>query len=303
MSSGRRRPSGDRARTRGRPISPSAGSARVHRRPGCYHRRVHEMDAVDPVGRSLSVVVTNAQRARLVVALGLLNLILATVALTAGLVAPAPTGPDVAQATTTPASGSEVPAGSPQPTGPAASGSPIETSASPGSSESTPPESAAPSPSVEPSASPAASGPIVAEGPTPTPGSVASTPPLLHGGGRTPPPSPIATPQPTPRPTPRPTPKPTVRPTPAPTPAPNGDKAKKPRPPCPSADAGPPGHNKTAPSPSRPCGSKGAGHGQGSNGIVFVLPLALAGAAVGGGRRRIAETVRRVRRRARGGRA
>src|SRR5207247_16654 len=54
-------------------------------------------------GRSRQHTVTTAQRARLVVAMGLLNLILATVALTAGLVVPSgPSGPSGGIAAATP---------------------------------------------------------------------------------------------------------------------------------------------------------------------------------------------------------
>jgi hypothetical protein len=270
-------------------------------------------DSVSPVGRSPSVVVTSAQRARLVVALGLLNLILATVALTAGALAPTRPGPEVAggnqsAAPTGAASGSP---SVPTATTPASLGS--GTSQPPGPSESTGAVSPSATPSTEPSASPIGSGPIVAQGPTPTPAPLGSSPPVLVGQSQSPPPTatpaPTVTPrptaqptsqpapQPTPRPTVKPTPQPTARPTPTPTPAPNVNKVKKPRPPCPSAGM-PPGHNKIPGPVTRPCGSKGGnghGRGHGSTGVVFVPPLALVGVATTG-RRRLVAGVRRVHR-------
>src|SRR5204862_1662786 len=61
----------------------------------CYHRTVRRADSEGRTWSPLHVV-TAAQRARLVVALALLNLILATVALTAGFVAPARPEHDIA---------------------------------------------------------------------------------------------------------------------------------------------------------------------------------------------------------------
>jgi hypothetical protein len=211
-------------------------------------------------------VVTKAQRARLVVAMGLLNLILATVALTAGVVAPARPNGEV------PANG-----GAPSPSRPVASpgaSEPTPTSSAGANPEPTPSgvgpslePSVEPSgePSVEPSVKPSASTaiptepPIVAVLPTPTGGSTGpSQPPLVS------------------------TPRPTVRPTPRPTPSPEpvAGKVHKPRPPCPGDASGPPGHNKVAPPPSRPC-TPGTpnGNGSGGNGMVVVLPLALGGLA------------------------
>ena len=65
---------------------------------------------------------SNAQRARLVIAMGVLNLILATVALTAGVVGPTQPRGDVAGVTGTPAPSVAVPASvvpEPTPTAPA----------------------------------------------------------------------------------------------------------------------------------------------------------------------------------------
>jgi hypothetical protein len=256
--------------------------------------------------------VTSAQRARLVVAMGLLNLILATVALTAGVVAPTQPdrgiagGPSPIPSVVAPSGSSEPSSSSPSTFGPG--GSPTTPSAS--ESPSVSPSASTP---VEPSGGapgPTPSGPLVAQGPTPTP-PIATAPPGTGnggGGGNTPPPtatpppnrtpSPTATPLATPRPTTRPTPAPTVRPTPQPTarptPAPTAvvAKVKKPRPPCPSVDTLPPGHNKID-GATRPCGGKGD-HGNGGSGVVIVLPIALLG-LVASEPRRVAAGVRRVR--------
>lgn len=229
---------------------------------------------------------TSSQRARLVVAMGLLNLVLATIALTAGLVVPQPDlgiagGTSPVPSIVAPSASSEPPAGSPP------AGSPTTPTPVPGSSESAPPASASPSASIEPPASvapsAAPSGPIVAIGPTPTP----TASPVLN---RPPPPTPAPTTEPTP-PTPA-TPRPTVRPTPAPTPVPAVGKVKKPRPPCPSADNRPPGHNKSGVI-TRPCGGK-SDQGKGGSGVVIVLPIALLGVAATG-RRRLASGARHLR--------
>jgi hypothetical protein len=200
--------------------------------------------------------------------MGLLNLILATVALTAGFITPARPDHDIAVIGATPAPSPSLvipasPAASPTPAG------------SPGSASEPPPSSVAPStepsiaPSPAPSGEPATSagptgGPIVAVAPTPTPGST------------NPSPSPaVPTPRPTHQPTPRPTAQPTAHPT--ATPAPVTGKVARPRPPCPGDASGPPGHNKVEPPPGRPCSPKGKGAG--GNGMVVVLPLALGGLA------------------------
>ena len=231
---------------------------------------------------------TSAQRARLVVALGLLNLVLATVALTAGLIAPSQPDRGVA-AGTSPAPSELVPGTSSNP-----SASPANSPTTPVGSESAPPGSPSvpPSvePSVEPSTSPAPSAPTVAQGPTPTP---AASPIVVKTPAPTATPRSTATPRPTsqptatpptpPKPTPEPTARPTVPPTPAPTTAPVDGKVKNPRPPCPSAGGDPPGHNKGQEPMTRPCGGKGD-HGNGGSGVVIVLPLALLGAAASGRR-------------------
>ena len=223
---------------------------------------------------------TTAQRARLVVAMGLLNLILATVALTAGFVIPNRPQRDVAAIVGTPAPSALTV--SPSPTGPptpAATpiGTPIGT-----------PEPTSPAPSVEPSAGGSVE-PTVSPSVAPTRAPDASGGPIIAGGQtpspathETPSPTAVATPQPTavapPQPTVRPTPQPTVRPTPRPTPAPTQvGRVLKPRPPCPADADGPPGHAKVAPPPTRPCAPGTKGHGAGSNGMVVILPLALGG--------------------------
>jgi hypothetical protein len=240
--------------------------------------------------------VTSAQRARLVVAMGLLNLILATVALTAGLIAPAqPNGGIAVGPSSQPSAGA--PGSSSEPAGASPSASPATSGASasptPGASESTPPASASPVPSGEPSASPTESAPTVAQGPTPTP-AVVRTPAPSTTPHSTPTPRPTSRPTATPPtpPTPKPTAKPTARPTPVPTATPIGVKAKKPMPPCPTAGGGPPGHNKGEGSTTRPCGSKND-RGKGGSGVVIVLPLALLGAAATG-RRRLVTGIRRA---------
>ena len=278
-------------------------------------------------------VVTTAQRARLVVAMGLLNLILATIALTAGAVAPTRTDQGIAVAGSATPSIAR-PGDATSPSGAATASSATASQGMPGSSAPSSPASLEPSsqPSMPPSASPASTPPVL---PTAEPGG--PTPPTV-AGGRTPEPTvaptfaqptptpvrptptparptptpaqtPAATPrptreptpqptaQPTPKPTETPTPKPTAKPT--PTPQPVSSKAKGPKPPCPDHTSGPPGHNKTAPPASRPCSDKGNGHGGGSgggrsNGIVVMLPIGLAGLAAGV-RTRIADRRRRRR--------
>jgi hypothetical protein len=214
--------------------------------------------------------VTKAQRARLVVAMGLLNLILATVALTAGLVAPARPSGDIAGNLGTP--GPSRPGASPS------AGEPTATSSTGANPEPTPSgivPSVEPSvvpplePSVEPPGEPSASTaiptepPVVAVIPTPTAGTTGRSQPPL-----------VSTPRPTVRPTAAPTPKPT------PSPSPVAGKVSKPRPPCPGDASGPPGHHKVVPPPGRPCApATSNGNGHGGNGLVVVLPLALGGLA------------------------
>jgi hypothetical protein len=241
--------------------------------------------------------VTSAQRARLVLALGVLNLVLASFALAVGITGSRPTDLGVAGVDRTPSPAS--PTSSPVTTTPGESVSPSATSepTSPGSSavpgSQEPPPS--PEPSSQPSASPAPSEIVVAVVPTPTPVAIPTATP---GGGITSPPTlrPTTAPS-TPRPTavpaaPKPTPRPTPKPTPAPTPKPNVKPHS--RPPCPATVNGPPGHNRTG-SGDRPC--KGGHHGNGgknkaTGGFVLILPP-LAGSLVGIGRRRAIAPLRR----------
>ena len=256
MSAGRTCPSAD----------PRAGTEPRSGRARCYHRAVRGADS-SGARRSPNHTVTTAQRARLVVAMGLLNLILATVALTAGAVLP--TAPDggIAAASSIPGSPSTPPASTPLSS---AEPTPTATPTGPSGPEITPVPST-PASAPPPSSTP--SGPIVAEGPTPTPPgptptATAPTPtvaPVRH----TPAPTPAATPRPTPRATPRPTP----RPTPAPTPAPVVGKQKGARPPCPGDVSGPPGHHKVSPPVTRPCGKNGDNNGHG----IVIVPFALGG--------------------------
>ena len=196
--------------------------------------------------------------------MGLLNLILATVALTAGLVAPARPSGDFAGNLGTP--------GSPHGVASPSAGEPTATSSTgvrPEPTSSGVEPSVVPSlePSVGPPAEPSASAtiptepPVVAVIPTPTAGTTRpSQPPLVS--------------------TPRPTVSPAAHPTPNPTPSPEpvAGKVNKPRPPCPGDASGPPGHHKVVPPPGRPCAPP-TSNGHGGNGLVVVLPLALGGVA------------------------
>jgi hypothetical protein len=221
--------------------------------------------------------VTSAQRARLVVALGVLNLVLASLALAVGISAPTQPIPGVAAApSSTPAGPVSLP--------PVETPPPVRTP-SPGPTESAPP---APPPSATPEATPTTEPSV-----TPVPIGVvivANRPPATPD-----PTTPAATPDPTARPNPTDPPKPppsTKPPKPSPTPKP----AVKPQahPPCPGSVDGPPGHSKGQPW-EKPCGKGNGGdkgNGNTKGGVIIVLPLALSAAAPGG-RRRIAETLRR----------
>jgi hypothetical protein len=187
--------------------------------------------------------VTVAQRARLVVVLGILNLVLASLALAVGAFG-IPSG--------LPRPSIDTAAGSPAPSTPA----PAE-STEPSAPPSAPPVTSEPPASPEPSATPAESAV-----PTPSAAPAASEPPLLA--------RPI-TPNPTPRPEPTPRPaQPTPPPEPTPPPQPVSDA--KLHPPCPDSVDGPPGQAK-AEGRDQPCG-KGRGNSDRDSGIVIVLPLA-----------------------------
>jgi len=236
--------------------------------------------------------VTAAQRARLVVALGVLNLVLATFALAVGIGAPRQAPGDVAAVPSSPAATGEPSLGAVGPT-PASSSSAVPTSSSPSPSA---PGSPSSSPSIEPSAVPSG-GIIVAIRPTPVPTDGGAAPTTAPAATPRPTPAitqaPVATPAPTPRATPKATPKPTPRATPQPTPkpTPKPKPAGKPavRPPCPGEIDGPPGQQKGE-GGDRPCGKDKKDHTKG--GIVLVLPmtLALAGDRL---RRRTSRSLRR----------
>jgi hypothetical protein len=220
--------------------------------------------------------VTSTQRARLVVALGVLNLVLATFGLAVGIGSPRqPTG-EFAAVSPSPV---EVP-GSVEP-----GATPSGGVSTPGPSEGPTASSTPASPSTEPSPSPTPTGIVVAQRP--------SNPPASDRPVAAPTTAPTQPPT-APKPTPVPTPRPTVQPTPRPTPTPEPAKSRT-RPPCPGAVSGPPGHHKDI-SGVRPCG-KGAGPKNGtSGGFVIVFPLALTAVAGSLRRRSAVRSLRRDRR-------
>lgn len=246
--------------------------------------------------------VTTAQRARLVVALGALNLVLATFALAVGLNAPrVPDGVAIA---------SPGPVGTPPVVQPSGSTPTVGPTPAP-SQQGSPGPSPAPSPIATPSAvpSPSPGGVAVVDRPTPIPpqalptaaptGPAATPNATPTGPASSPtPPSPTATPaatpnstpaatappNPPPTATPPPTPKPpppTARPTPPPTPTPKPAKEDKAMPPCPGAVDGPPGQNKGAAPGDRPCGKGPGEHGNSGTkgGVILVLPIAFSALA------------------------
>lgn len=214
---------------------------------------------------------TSSQRARLILSFGVLNIVLATIALGIG-------GVELQQraaASGGPSQIAVVPTASP--TGGSAPSAAATESPSAGETQSTTPSSPTPPPSVTPSAT------LVGPGPT---SGLASTPaPASPAGPANPTAAPTAaptaratarpTPAPTPRATPQPTAKPTAKPTPKPTPAPtavSGGTAKA-RPPCPDKGGSPPGHAKTN-DPHKACGKgKDTGNGGKNGGVVLILPL------------------------------
>ena len=213
-----------------------------------------------PADREPGSIVTPAHRARLVVALGLVNLALAGVALAVGAFG-LPLGPP----------------SSPRPTDAAV----ISPTPQPSVPESPPPptpvpQTQPPEPSESPSASPS---------PTPTPPPEATPPPIAVAPGASPAPRPAATQAParaTPRPTPVPA-GPTAPPAAAPTQPPPDAPAvdAKALPPCPEHGGAPPGQSKVVGPKEHPC-RPGAGVGRGGvepgSGIFLVLPLGLAAA-------------------------
>jgi hypothetical protein len=196
--------------------------------------------------------VTIAQRARLVVVLGILNLVLASLALAVGAFG--------------------IPSGRPQPSIDTAAGSPSPSSTPTESTPSTtqtppaPPATNEPPASAEPSATPTAS-----TVPSASAVPVQSQPPLI-ARPNSPTPDPTARPDPTPRPAP-PTPQP-PEPTPPPQPVADG----KLYPPCPGSVDVPPGKAKGQ-GHDQPCG-KGQGSQGRDSGVVIVLPLAAIGSWV-----------------------
>lgn len=281
-------------------------------------------EGLHPRQRSAPIGVTAAQRARLVVALGIVNLVLAGVALGIGTLGeppsipssepgpvagipspepsqmasatptatapgapPEPTATPVPTESATPQPSNPVTAVVPTPTPPAA-----VTPAAPGSGPgaSTPAPSARPAATPAPTAAPTSASP---DSPARPPATPAPTP------AATPASTPAATPAPTPAATPAPTPvaSPSSSPTPAPTPNPEPSPAAaddKGHPPCPSAGAPPPGHNKGAEPQDRPCtGGKSDHDGDASGGLVL-LPLVSVGSASAWLRRSSAARGRRL---------
>jgi len=228
--------------------------------------------------------VTTAQRARLVVALGILNLVLATLALGVGAfgVPSGPPHPDTA-------------ANSPSPSAPPGTTEPEPTPGStdePGSTDQPgPTDEPTEPPGTEPPSAPPASVPPAGEQPTEEPSAPTAAPPLIPGPGASEPPAvvpasnpPLARP-PTATPTPRP--EPTAPP--APTPAPVSDQ--KPRPPCPQNVSEPPGKAKVD-TRQQPCGKAKGTKVAGQNGkrveggLVVIFPIAGAAAWFAGAGRR-----------------
>jgi hypothetical protein len=224
----------------------------------CYHPPNGPRDVADPE-RSARITLSAAQRLRLALALGVVNLVLAGLAFGIGTVDPrtfTPTGPsagtDVAAAppgaTSRPATGAPT-------MGPTHAGTP-EPSTGPDSS--TPPDpSTGPGPSVGPGPSDPAvpSGSPVATEPA---ASASPAPPLLAGGEVGPDPTdpPTATPEPTtartdPTPAPpRPTPAPAT-PAPPPTTSPPPPEQSPPPPTKPARTADPKPARTAQPKPTR----------------------------------------------------
>jgi hypothetical protein len=230
-------------------------------------------------------VVTIAQRARLVIALGVLNLVLASFALAVGIAGPLPPDQDVAGIDRTPiVSGlAETPSAT---TSGAVLTEPLGPGSSAGSGSSTASPIVEPSPSASAGSEPSPSDVIVAVGPTPIPSTTPSAAPGGPGDQPSANPTPPVEPQPTKVPA---TPGPTAA-TPRPTPAPTAAPIAKPirvMPPCPDGVNKPPGHHKAAVT-DRPCkpAAKHGKHSKGnvtSGGFIFIVPP-LAGGLLGIGR-------------------
>lgn len=209
---------------------------------------------------------TIAQRARLVIALGVMNLALAIAALAVGGLGVNQGAPGQAGS----ALGSPVAVvPTPSASAPGPSSTPVPSTV--GSLTPSLGATSSPSPSTSPSEAPA-------ETATPGPRTPASSsPPLAH-----------RTPAPTTAPQPQKTPRPTARPTPRPTPAPTARPAvPRPRPPCPGTVNGPPGHGKVT-NPGRPCAhahppKRTTGHRGNTAGASWSWLIVLAFPALGGG--------------------
>ncbi len=220
---------------------------------------------------------TTAQRARLVLSLGVLNLVLATIAIGIGGVGlqqrAEGSGQPLVAVVTTPTPGSTSVATPSQ--GPGSTGQPGSGQPGTGQPIPSPAGAVSPSPNVVPAAS---QGPTVGQGPAAPPTDAPTGPTAAPTADPTPAPIPARTPTPTARPTPRPTPKATPKPTPKPiVSTPNPPAVAKVRPPCPTEGGPPPGHSKTA-DPHKPCKDKS--NGNGSNSAFFlVLPLLATGTA------------------------
>jgi hypothetical protein len=213
--------------------------------------------------------VTTSQRARLILSFGVLNIVLATIALGIG-------GVELqqrARASGGPSQIAVVPIASP--TG---AGTPsAETTQSPpaGETSSQAPSVAPSGPAQTPTPSVTPSATLVSPGATSglavTPAVASPAAPANPTAEATPAPTPRPTAKSTPAPTPRATPKPTAKPTPKPTVAAGGNA--KARPPCPDKGGSPPGHAKTN-DPHKACGKgKDKGSGGKNGGIVLILPL------------------------------
>ena len=276
-----------------------------------------------PRERNARIAVTVAQRARLVVALGIVNLVLAAVALGIGTVVET-TSPTVARPENLATLPSPSPGSSASPTLKPPPTIVPQIAVVP-TSTSTP--SPTPAPAAEPADSTRAvaprSTPAQAVEPDPTP-DLSSTPPAVPTPRATPAPTPDLKPRQTPMPTP--TPIPPAPPTPTPIPPATAPAETGDHPPCPTEGGPPPGHNKGAEPQSRPCddghglnGDHGTGedhvvggvlagsdHGPGTDhgrgGVVVFVPLSLLGSVLG--RPRLPEPSLRRRNRLRsGGRA
>ena len=250
---------------------------------------------------------TSAQRARLVVALGVLNLVLASFAFAVGIGAPRLPDQGIAAVSAAPS-----PPLTPAPSIPPGSATPPASEA-PSAGPSQPLTSPQPSPQADPdrrarldpgpdrrgdrrrAALAAAVGRRI-NARRLEPGRDAAAHRQTQAdadphAGIEPTPKPSQTAHPTPKPS------PTAKP-PKPTPPPPPPAAQKDHPPCPQAVDGPPGHNKGQ-TGDQPCGKgKGSGGDKGkggsNDGAIIVLPLALS-AALAGGRNRAARSLRRRR--------